>query len=139
MKSLFTAIVIIGFIGIAVFGIFDMHVGMQNHDGGCTAAMAQGTDCPKQSSPLDYFAFHLDAFKNFLTATFSDIAVSLLILSLLAIGIALGTLLGILTPSKPAYYRLKGPDSFNPPSQHAFVRWLALHENSPAALNRAPV
>ncbi len=131
MKYLST-LLLIGFIGLVVFGVFGMHVEMQNHNGGCIVATARGMYCPKQSNPVDYLTFHLYAFKNFLTATLSDVASSLLFFSLLAIGIFFSALLVNLTPPKFAYCRLKRSDSFSPPSQYELIRWLALHENSPA-------
>lgn len=133
MKFLYLSIVLASFIGIAVFGIFGMHLGMQNHDGGCVAA-TQGTACPKQANPIDYLIFHLDAFKNFSTATFSAIAAALLILSLPVIGVVSRALPWNLASPKLAHYRLGHSDSFRPPSQYGFSRWLALHENSPATL-----
>lgn len=132
MKSLFTTIVLAIFIGIAMFGIFGIHIGMKNHRGGCITATAQGTDCPKQSNLVDYLAFHIDAFKNFSTATFSDTAASLLILSLLVFVIAFGAWLEDMAPPQFSYHRLKIPCSFKPP-QYELLCWLALHENSPSA------
>jgi len=100
MRSAFISILLISFVSIAVFGIFGMHAGMQDHGGGCIAAAAQGTDCPKQADPVEYLTFHLDAFRDFSTATFGDIATSLLILSLLVIGIVFGGLRGNLAPPR---------------------------------------
>lgn len=132
MKSVFTSLLIVSFVSIAVFGIFGMHAGMQDHGGECIAATAQGTDCPKQANPVEYLTFHLDAFRDFSTATFGDIATSLLILSLLIIGIVFGGLRGNLAPPRLAYSQIRRSDSFRPPSQYGLIRWLALHENSPA-------
>jgi hypothetical protein len=133
MKFPLAYILLISFVGVALFGYTGMHTGMQNHEGGCIAALARGTDCPKQGNLVDYLAFHLDAFKNFSTATFNDIASSLLILSLF---VALVTLWALrrrnLAPPKLAYFRLKQFNSFHPPSQDELIGWLSLHENSPA-------
>lgn len=134
MKPLFTILLIGSFIGMAVFGFVGMHHGMQAHAGDCAAATAQGMDCPKQATLADYLAFHFDAFRKFSTATFGDIAASLLTLSLLVIAVAFGASLGKLAPPKFAYYRLERPDSFGPSSQYRFISWLALHENSPATV-----
>ena len=134
MKSLLASIAFASFIGIAVFGIFSMHMDMQNHDGGCIAATAQGTDCPRQLNPLEYLAFHLDAFRNFSTATFSSVTALLSILSLFVIGIAVTASLENLALPKLKYSWLERSASFSPPYQHKLLRWLALHENSPAIL-----
>ena len=132
MKYLFAAILLVSFTGLAVFGIFGIHAGMQNHDGSCIAAKVQGTDCPTQSNPVNYLTFHLDAFNNFLTAAFSDGATLLLILFLCAIGIISGALRGDVAHPQFAYCRFKRSDSFTSPLQFGLIRWLALHENSPA-------
>lgn len=133
MKSLFTSAVLVSFIGIAVFGIFGMHAGMQNHNDGCIAATAQGTDCPRQADLIDYLTFHLNAFQNFSAATVSTITFSLLILSLLVVGAAFGASLRSLALPKLAPHRVGWSDPFRPPSQYGLIHWLALHENSPAA------
>ena len=132
MKPIFTILLITSFIGMAVFGFVGMHHGMQTHIGDCTAATAQGTDCPKQASLVDYLAFHLNAFKKLSTATFSNISTSLLILVILAIGVAFGAPPGKLAPPKFAYYRFKQSDSSGPPPYYGLIHYLALHENSPA-------
>lgn len=132
MKYLLTIILLLCFVSIAVFSIFSMHAGMQDHGGGCIAAIIQGTGCPNQGSLADYLAFHLNAFKNFSTAPFMNSASSLLILFLLVIGIASGALRGNLAPPKFTYYQIRRSDSFSPPSQRGLLCWLALHENSPA-------
>jgi hypothetical protein len=61
---------IIGFIGLAVFGFFGMHSGMQDHDGDCAVATVQGGDCPKQSNLFNYLTFHLEVFRSFSIAIF---------------------------------------------------------------------
>ncbi len=135
MKSLLTTILFLGFVNIAVFGVFGMHSGMQNHDSGCIAATAQGTGCPKQSDSLEYLTFHLDAFREFSTATSGEnILASLLALTLLAAGAGLALFLGNLALSQLdfAYFRYKQCENFSSPPEQQLLRWLALHENSPA-------
>lgn len=137
MKYLLTTFLLAGFVSIAVFGIFGMHAGMQNHDGGCGAAIAQGTDCPKQSASLEYLTFHLDAFRGFSTVVFGEnIMASLLTFVLLVIGAGTASLLGNLTPPQLdlAYSHYKQHKNFSSSSQRQLLRWFALHENSPATL-----
>lgn len=130
---------LVGFVGIAVFGIFGVHAGMQNHNSGCIAATAQGTDCPKQNNLLAYLAFHLSAFKSFSTAAFGDAAISLLLFSLLAIGVVFGVDPKNSPAQQSAYYRLTSPALFRPLPHYGLVHWLALHENSPAPAQDAVI
>ena len=132
MKFLFTIILIVSFIGIAAFGFFGMY-DMQNHDGNCAFETFRGTDCPKQVNPIDYFIFHIDAFKSFLIATFSNSFFTSLLLFALLMGVSFGILGGNLTHSKLSfsYYRHK-PELFKSSSKHKLLRWLSLHENSPS-------
>lgn len=135
MKSLFTVVVLVSFIGVAVFGLVGMyHNNSQNHNSDCIWATSQSADCPKQSNLIGYLTLHLNAFKDFATVTFGHIATSLLVLSLFVIGAIFGILLKNLALPKLslAYHRLKWLDSFRPPSLYKFIRWLSLHENSPS-------
>src|SRR3989344_3547502 len=77
---------------IALFGIWAMHLDMPEHDSGCLAAAAQGADCPRLASPLDYLAFHLNTFKNLSSATPENSIAPLLILTLVGLGIAMTAL-----------------------------------------------
>ena len=133
MKVVFTTLLAASFVGVAIFGVFGMHTDMQNHDGGCALAQSQGTNCPKQVSPIDYIIFHLGAFRSVSTATFSDgLFASLVLLSLLIVGIGLGMLSGnaFLLKLSSSYYRY-GPELFISPPKSRFLRWTSLHENSP--------
>lgn len=136
MKSLFTTIVLVSFIGIAVFGVFGMSHG-QAHDMGpnnCIAATAKGMDCPKEAEPIDFAVFHIDAYKGFSLATFGESAMSALLLafaSLLFIGLAFFSP-HLFKPPQLAFYKHRFRDAFSPPQQQEITRWLALHENSPA-------
>ncbi|MBI4087924.1 hypothetical protein HY418_00900 [Candidatus Kaiserbacteria bacterium] len=140
MKSLFTTLLIASYVAIGIFGIFDMHqqADMRGHDmapGNCIAAAARGMDCPKEAGTIDSAAFHLDAFRGFSLATFGEnlLASLLSVLALLVIGVGLGALLGNFAPPRLnlAYSRY-GPGQFSPPPKQQLLRWLALHENSPA-------
>ena len=132
MKSPLAALLIGILVGISMLGFVGMIHGVQAHDGGCIAAMTQGMNCPIESNLADYLAFHFDALKKFSTAIFSGIAASLLILSLLVIAVAFGIPPRNLVLPQFAYYRLRRTDPLAPPSRYELIRWLALHENSPA-------
>lgn len=142
MKPLLITLLIAGYVAIGVFSVFGMHAridtNMQGHgttSSNCIAAMVKGVTCPKETSPIDFASFHIEAFKEFSLATFGGgLLVSLLILTLLVIGIGLGKLLSkYLTLLQPnlAYSRHR-PRQFSSPPKQQFLYWLSLHENSPA-------
>ena len=72
MKSGFVIVIILSFLGVAVFGMFSM-----NHDkslhGGCIAAAANGTPCPEESNTLASIAFYVSAFNHFSNATLASL------------------------------------------------------------------
>ncbi len=132
MKTYLSAITLIGFISIAVFGFSAMahQASFSEHGNGlnkCIAATVGGTDCPRGESPF----FHLNAFKKFSTAV---LAYSFFLF------------LGILS-FRPSLLRTKDPelnfkiiktkrDKESPPPRFKFIlaNWLSLHENSPAVI-----
>ena len=134
MKASVVAFLILSVVGIALFGVFAMGHGAEQGHSGCIAATAQGGDCPKEASVLSFIAFHLGALRSFSTAIFSQsilflflVVVSLL--SLIAIGRAYARI------DSPGLFLLKQSlESSASPLQQRIIRWLALHENSPAIL-----
>src|SRR3989338_312693 len=137
MRFTITTLLVVSFVGVAVFGFFGMGHSEQSHEGGCIAASTQGADCPPNSDPIDSASFHLDAFKTFSAATFEKSTLaSLLTLLLLAMVAVLGLLSGNLVSPKLnlAYLRSKRSEYFNLPPEYNLIRWLRLHENSPANL-----
>lgn len=141
MKSLLTTLLIASYVAIGVFGVFGMHtqaqMNMQGHDmppSNCIGAAAKGVDCPKQADPIDFAAFHIDALRGFSLATFGEnLLASLLVLALLTVGVGSGSFFGRLVPPPlNLAYRRYRPEEFSPPPKKQFLRWLALHENSPA-------
>lgn len=136
-------LLIASYIAIGAFGVFGMHtqgdMNMQGHDmpqSNCVGATATGVDCPKQANLIDFANFHINAFRGFSVAIFGqNILASILVLVTWIAGIGLGALLAsYLSLSQPhlAYsrYRLKQL-SLSPQDQ--LLRWLSLHENSPAS------
>lgn len=138
MKSLFAALLITSYVAIGIFGIFGMHtqadMNTKGHENmvpsNCVVSSAKGVDCPKGATLIDFATFHIGAFRDFSLATFGEnLLVFLLTLLFLAIvGTNLGALLGSLAP------RRYDPEQFSSPSKQQLLRWLSLHENSPAAL-----
>ncbi len=125
MKSAFITLLIISFVGVAVFGFISMIFGVDHH-GGCIASNRLGSLCPL-NNPFIFLVFHLDAFKYFSTAVFG--AVLLILLA--------GTIFSILP--KP----LSGDEEDDEfifgcsffksfyTFKEQFNRWLSLHTNSP--------
>lgn len=134
MKTPLLALFVVSFLAIAVFGVFCMHIGAQNHSGGCIAAKLQGFDCRQQSDPIGYLTFHLNAFKDLSAAILGWLAVDSLIFFL--ISLILLVLLGNFARFKfnSACHKLKQLKSLLSLFQHEFLHWLAIHENSPSAL-----
>lgn len=136
------SILLIGFVSLAVFGVFGMHaqadMNMRGHDmptSNCVGATVNGTDCPKQADPIDYLTFHFDAFRSFSLATFGESVMGAFLLlafaALLFVGLAFFKP-HLFEPPQLAFSRQRFGDPFSPPQKQELARWLALHENSPA-------
>lgn len=135
MKTALTIFLVIGFSGVAVFGMFAMNHGAE-YSHSCFAATVQGTDCPKEADPLDFAAFHIDAYKELSLSTFGESAMSTLLAAfalLLFISFAFSSP-RLFNPPQLALYRRRFRDPFSPPQEQGLTGWLALHENSPATL-----
>ena len=125
---------LIGFVGLAVFGTFGAHTGMQSHDSGCIAAAIQGTDCPKETNLFEYVAFHFGTYKDFSLATIdNNVGGSLLLtfIYLLFAGFALSQIYSLKSPQLVSHNRLI--DSLYNPQEQRLAHWLVLHKNSPTA------
>ncbi|MBI2639488.1 MAG: hypothetical protein HYW90_01180 [Candidatus Sungbacteria bacterium] len=131
MKPLFTLFVLIGFVGIAVFGF--MIMGHGNDHGGCIVAIAKGIDCPEGWNTFSFAKFHLDTFRSFSAAIFSD-SIGGLLLLLFFIVFWFGVI-----PRFQFYFLFNRPFAayrFLDSSwlvRRELTHWLALHENSPAS------
>lgn len=137
MKEI-SILIIIGFIGIAVFGFFGMgEHGPEHNFGGCIAALRGEADCSVFKGLLDFASFHLGAFKTFSSA---NLSIAAAIMALLA-GFALLF----------AWFRKNAPESdfykkiLIPVLAYSFdyglrtsheskmTSWFALHEKRDAA------
>ena len=129
---------LLGLIGLTLFGALGLHLGMQGHDGGCIAAATQGVDCPRQGDFLGFLTFHFEVFKDLSTVVLNENLLILLVTLILAtIGWFLGTLFANLVSLKPSSGGYPGgrQEFFDPSSQSRLVHWLALHEKSPTRLS----
>lgn len=127
MRFAVAHIIILGILGVAVFGFFAM-----NHDD-CIAVFSRAADCPVGANGIAFLNFHADALKGFLTAVVRDFS-SALTLGMLA-AVAVLFLRGFFSDAAriaPLFYRARFQLIIALPSQNRLARWLALHENSPA-------
>lgn len=134
MKYL-SAFLLVGVLWLTLFGVFSVHAGMQDHDGGCVAAITQGLSCPQDTNIFNYLSFHLDAIRGFLYVIFSE-NISLLLASMLFVV----TLFFATTVSGNGanalrqnflYVQDRRRDTHRLSQKHKLIHWLALHENSP--------
>ncbi len=125
---------LVGFVGIAVFGFLGMHVDMESHENaGCIASMSQSAECPA-TTPADSSAFHVNAFKGFSLATFDHTFMTGL---LLAFAFSFVTIASWLATyflwSIPSVFDRDRPRTILTSLQKiVLTHWLALHENSPS-------
>ncbi|MDO8743306.1 MAG: hypothetical protein Q7J30_02000 [Candidatus Azambacteria bacterium] len=125
MKSAFITLLIISFIGVAVFGFVSMIFG-DTHNGGCIVSNRLGAFCPLNSA-FNFVVFHIDAFKYFSTAIFS--VVLLIILS----GMVFSVLPRPLNNDEDddLIFSLQSGKFPILQKNKEITRWLSLHINSP--------
>lgn len=139
MKSAFITLLIISFVGVAVFGFVSMIFG-DTHNGGCIASNRLGAFCPLNNA-FNFIVFHIDAFKYFSTAIFVFSLTSLLVaLSFIAFSVLPRPLnneededifSAMQTRVLPRMTRIGKKIDFN--------NWLSLHINSPALILKATI
>ncbi|MDP2664450.1 MAG: hypothetical protein Q8O97_00545 [bacterium] len=122
MKSVFTILLAVSFLGITLFGVL-----AANHENshafiGCLASLVKGSMCPDRADLFSFANFHLDIFKVF--------SLAFLIILLLAGGILVAFPRSEV--SRSARFQIKRLETFVARVQHAFLSWLSLHENSPS-------
>lgn len=137
MKLTITILLTLSFAGIAIFGAFAMNheMGHDSDFGSCIGATTQGIDCPTGKDFLPFVGFHLDAFKNMSTTILGQsVLFFLLLIGLSFLYIVFGY--GKSKRESDTPHRLQRFKIFLEQSltfsQQKIVRWLALHENSPA-------
>lgn len=128
MRTLLAILVVGGVLGAAVFSIPYMHDEGERHASGCIAAASYGVDCPDGAQAAEFASFHFGALRNLAPAP--SAAASAAFVAFLALAIGVGVLVDLSSPRalrRPAarvLVRLR----------EEFTSWLALHENSPAAI-----
>ena len=110
----FTAIVILSFIAIGVFGFAAM-----GHGTGCLARAIQGVDCPANS--LASAIYHAQAFLALSLAILAGFVLAILVLAPLQHDVIF-----------PLLHLFRFSQSHTPFAiSHSLLRWLSLHEVSP--------
>lgn len=135
MKSAFITLLIISFIGVAVFGFVSMIFG-DAHGYDCIASNRLGAFCPLNNA-FDFVIFHIGAFKYFSTAIFV-FSLTLLIaaLSLVAFSV-LPRPLSNDEENDDSVFSTPGAKFIVLPKIRRITRWLSLHINSPAFITAA--
>jgi len=133
MKVLLTSLLILSFLGVSALSFATMyHQGSSNKE--CVAEMVAGLNCP--INPLAFADFHLNLFRGFSSAYFSNFfSAYLALIALLFFGLIFG-LLGhnSLGTIRGNHYRLERAfESFTPLVKIKNSNWLSLHENSPTS------
>jgi len=134
MKQISAILILLGYAGLAVFGVFAMSQSWHMVRGGCIATVANSAACPPESNPLAFFSFHLDAFKKFSTATLASFAIGFLAI-FFGLAHVLRKFFGSeLNDAKQQLVSsgLRFSEQGPYPLGAQFIRWLALHENSPS-------
>lgn len=134
MKFAFISLLIISFLGVAVFGFISMIYGGA-HNGGCIASKRIGALCPLNNA-FAFVVFHIDAFKYFSNAIFVFSLTFLLVALSLA---AFSILPRPLNNDEDDDYAFRVWDrEFKAfPKIKKIIRWLLLRINSPALIPAA--
>lgn len=128
MKPLLAILALVGIVGVAVFSFPYLHAEGQRHAGWCIGAAAFGVDCPDEATGAEFAAFHFSALRNLAPAP--SAAASAAFVALLALAVGAGSLVNLPPPRA-----LRRPAARIPVQlRDELASWLALHENSPAAV-----
>lgn len=132
MKYFIALIVILGIIGIGIFGFFIMNHDMNHSSGNCVASIINNTVCP--SDAISAILHHITAYEIFSQAIVNSTSfVIIATLLLLAIVVMLMVKMFLLTPlilfSEFLVWRR---DEHSATNQRKLIRWLSLLKNSPA-------
>lgn len=133
MKNYLIALLIIGSLLSASFGLVMMnHMDGQGH-GQCPFEATRATDCV-QANPIDFVISHLNAFSKYSSAIpVNGFAISLTLLLALAFAVFI-VFNKEFDLFKSQLLTVKGHlrESFVSPNKTLLNHWFALHENSPA-------
>ena len=127
MNSWLSILLIIGFLGIAIFGFMGMGTDGHGHMD-CIATAVQGKICPETFGVAGFINFHFNAARFFSTAVFGSLALTALAVFL---SFALVTLILSRLRDLPLIAKYRLPQFLLAPAslpKDALNYWLLLHE-----------
>lgn len=136
VKTALATILSFGLISVTVFGFAAVHGANMNHWLGCISTTISRTACPASAeNPFVPVNYHFGALKTVSTATFgatfTDLIGAFLALAIVGLSFLRRSLASVLPQEFLRYARkIFEPRLFV--YQKEFVKWLALHINSPA-------
>ena len=133
MKYLLTLILLISFVGIAIFGFTLFAHGMDSSDSNCITSPIDGTVCPTSIAAMTLH--HISSLQTLLTSVTPSISNWLLLLAfILLISVSVFLLYkNLLFPKLELLRkRLRDLETNLSYSQQKIISWLSLFENSPA-------
>jgi uncharacterized membrane protein YhaH (DUF805 family) len=133
MKYLLTLILLISFVGIAIFGFTLFDHGMDNSDGNCITSPMDRTACP--TSIVAMTLHHISSLQALTTSIVSSISNWLLLLAFILLVSVSAFLLykNLLFPKLELLQkRLRDLEVNFSYSKQKIISWLSLLENSPA-------
>lgn len=136
MKFTATLLVLVSFIGLAVFGIAFMDSGKHHESSfiACVGSLTQGATCPSDN-PVASSIFHLNSFRAFSSSPLTQsvalllVTVGLLLAAAMLKAIRVGFVSSLNT--KPLALKKIFETSYQPFKEEKIL-WNSLHENSPA-------
>ena len=133
MKHLLTLILLISFVGIAIFGFTLFAHGMDSSDNNCITSPIDGTACPTSIAAMTLH--HISSLQTLLTSvtpSFSNLF--LLLAFLLLVSVSILSFYKNLLSQKLGFSRerLRDLASNFSYSKQKITSWLSLFENSPA-------
>ncbi|MCX6738496.1 MAG: hypothetical protein NT098_00395 [Candidatus Parcubacteria bacterium] len=133
MKRFATLLLLIGFAGMAVFGLFVMDFAMGHDNVDCIASQVNGNSAVCPSSLLQMAFHHISVFQAFSLAVIAYTA-ALAFLFLLVFLVFTSLWIRFFSLRPPRFLRsLQRRQTEPPPFQRQKItRWLALFEHSPS-------
>ncbi|MCK9351500.1 MAG: hypothetical protein WCT49_04540 [Candidatus Paceibacterota bacterium] len=131
MKYFATLLLLIGFAGMAIFGLFVMDFAMGHGEVGCIASNISGDGgfCPLGA--LEMAFHHIDAFQAFSLTTAGQMFGLFLLLSLFVLSVLFWRYLAI---SPPVFLEKRLREKDPPAFEFNKLNWLSLLEHSPSAV-----
>ena len=133
MKYLITLILIVSFVGIAIFGFAVFDHGMSSSDNNCVSSPIDGTVCPTNIVAMTLQ--HISALQTLTmsaTPQISNLLFLLAFISLIFISIILFYKNLLYPKLELSHQRLQDLASDFSYSKQKIISWLSLFENSPA-------